>query len=157
MLISHYSSIYTKHADSVELSAFLEGVRTGKWQDIVLQVRSTSDKSERDKLKKSAPLVTVSGSFSDRKDDALKEHSGFIAIDIDNIDDPAETKKRIGADPYIYSAFISIGGNEFGIPANVDNGHYAIARFHFRPRRAHPQIPESAEGVAGKEASHSQQ
>ena len=111
MLISHYESIFTKHSSDVELSAFLEGVRTGKWQDIVLQVRATSDKSERDKLKKSAPLVTVSGSFSDRKDDALREHSGFIAIDIDNIDNPEDVKTQLKADSYIYSAFVSISGH----------------------------------------------
>jgi predicted P-loop ATPase len=127
MLISHYSSIYTKHADSVELSAFLEGVRTGKWQDIVLQVRSTSDKSERDKLKKSAPLVTVSGSFSDRKDDALKEHSGFIAIDIDNIDNPEEAKKLVQADSYIYSAFTSISGHGLCLVMRIDGTRHADA------------------------------
>jgi hypothetical protein len=127
MLISHYSSIYTKHADSVELSAFLEGVRTGKWQDIVLQVRACKDKAERDKLKKSAPLVTVSGSFSDRKDDALKEHSGFIAIDIDNIDNPEEAKKLVQADSYIYSAFTSISGHGLCLVMRIDGTRHADA------------------------------
>ena len=127
MLISHYSSIYTKHADSVELSAFLEGVRTGKWQDIVLQVRACKDKSERDKLKKSAPLVTVSGSFSDRKDDALKEHSGFIAIDIDNIDNPEEAKKLVLQDSYIYSAFTSISGHGLCLVMRIDGTRHADA------------------------------
>jgi len=127
MLISHYSSIYTKHADSFELSSFLEGVRTGKWQDIVLQVRATPDKAERDKLKKSAPLVTVSGQFSDRKDDALKEHSGFIAIDIDNIDNPEEAKKLVQADSYIYSAFTSISGHGLCLVMRIDGTRHADA------------------------------
>ena len=63
----------------------------------------------KDLKKKTAPLVTPSGSFSERKVDSLRKHSGFIAIDIDNIDDPAATKKRISADAFLYSAFISIG------------------------------------------------
>ena len=72
MIISQYDSIYNTKDTDIELSFFLEGVRTGKWQDIVLQVRATKDKDERDKKKKSAPLVTVSGSFSARKDEALR-------------------------------------------------------------------------------------
>jgi predicted P-loop ATPase len=105
----------------------LEGVRTGKWQDIVLQVRATPDKAERDKLKKSAPLVTVSGQFSDRKDDALKEHSGFIAIDIDNIDNPEEAKKLVQADSYIYSAFTSISGHGLCLIVKIDGTRHADA------------------------------
>jgi hypothetical protein len=105
----------------------LEGVRTGKWQDIVLQVRSTSDKSERDKLKKSAPLVTVSGSFSDRKDDALKEHSGFIAIDIDNIENPEEAKTQLKADSYVYAAFTSISGHGLCLVMRIDGTRHADA------------------------------
>ena len=105
----------------------MEGVRTGKWQDIVLQVRACKDKSERDKLKKSAPLVTVSGSFSDRKDDALKEHSGFIAIDIDNIENPEEAKKLVQADSYIYAAFTSISGHGLCLVMRIDGTRHADA------------------------------
>ena len=105
----------------------MEGVRTGKWQDIVLKVRATPDKAERDKLKKSAPLVTVSGQFSDRKDDALKEHSGFIAIDIDNIDNPEEAKKLIQGDSYIYAAFTSISGHGLCLIVKIDGTRHADA------------------------------
>ncbi len=127
MLISHYNSIYTKQADDVELTSFLEGVRTGKWQDIVLQVRATPDKEERDKKKKSAPLVTISGQFTDRKDEALTAHSGFIAIDIDNIDNPEETKKLIQADSYIYAAFTSISGHGLCLIVRIDGTRHADA------------------------------
>jgi hypothetical protein len=127
MLISHYNSIYTKQADDVELTSFLEGVRTGKWQDIVLQVRATPDKEERDKKKKSAPLVTVSGQFTDRKDEALTAHSGFIAIDIDNIDNPEETKKLISSDSYVYAAFTSISGHGLCLIVKIDGTRHADA------------------------------
>ena len=105
----------------------MEGVRTGKWQDIVLQVRACKDKAEREKFKKSAPLVTVSGSFSARKDDALKEHSGFIAIDIDNIDNPEEAKKLVQADIYIYAAFTSISGHGLCLVMRIDGTRHADA------------------------------
>ena len=127
MLISHYKNIYDSQDIDIELSSFLEGVRTGKWQDIVLQVRSTPDKAERDKLKKTAPLVTVSGSFSARKDDAIRAHSGFIAIDIDNIDNPEDTKKLIQGDSYIYAAFTSISGHGLCLIVKIDGTRHLDA------------------------------
>lgn len=127
MIISQYDSIYNTKDTDIELAAFIEGVRTGKWQDIVLQVRATPDKDERDKKKKSAPLVTVSGSFSARKDEALRAHSGFIAIDIDNIENPEETKKLIAADAYIYAAFTSISGHGLCLIIRIDGTRHLDA------------------------------
>jgi predicted P-loop ATPase len=127
MLISHYKNIYDKQDVDIDIQGFLENIRTGKWQDIVLDVRSCENKEERDKKKKSAPLVTVSGSFSDRKDEALRAHSGFIAIDIDNIDNPEETKKIIAADPYIYAAFTSISGHGLCLIMRIDGNRHLDA------------------------------
>jgi predicted P-loop ATPase len=92
-----------------------------------LQVRSTPDKAERDKLKKTAPLVTVSGSFSARKDDAIRAHSGFIAIDIDNIDNPEDTKKLVQGDSYVYAAFTSISGHGLCLIMKIDGTRHLDA------------------------------
>lgn len=92
-----------------------------------MQVRATSDKEERDKKKKSAPLVTVSGSFSARKDDAIRAHSGFIAIDIDNIDNPEETKKLVQGDSYVYAAFTSISGHGLCLIVKIDGTRHLDA------------------------------
>jgi predicted P-loop ATPase len=127
MLISHYKNIYDSQDIDIELSSFLEGVRTGKWQDIVLQVRATADKEERDKKKKTAPLVTISGSFSARKDDAIRAHSGFIAIDIDNIDNPEDTKKLVQGDSYVYAAFTSISGHGLCLIVKIDGTRHLDA------------------------------
>ncbi len=92
-----------------------------------MQVRSTPDKAERDKLKKSAPLVTVSGSFSARKDDAIRAHSGFIAIDIDNIDNPEDTKKLVQGDSYVYASFTSISGHGLCLIMKIDGTRHLDA------------------------------
>jgi hypothetical protein len=127
MLISHYKNIHDSQDTDIELASFLEGVQTGKWQDIVFDVRNAPTKEIKDLKKKTAPLVTVSGSFSARKDDALRKHSNFIAIDIDNLDDAAETKRRIGQDPYLYSCFLSIGGNGLCIIVKMDGTRHLDA------------------------------
>jgi hypothetical protein len=127
MLISHYKNIHDSQDTDIELASFLEGVQTGKWQDIVFDVRNAPNKEIKDLKKKSAPLVTISGSFSARKDDALRKHSNFIAIDIDNLEDAAETKKRISQDPFIYAAFLSIGGNGLCLIIKIDGTRHLDA------------------------------
>ena len=127
MLISSYKNVLDKQDTDIELDTFLEGVQLGKWQDVALDVRNAPTKEIKALKKKNAPVFAISGSFAERKADGLRKHSNFIAIDIDNIDDPAETKKRIGADPYIYSAFISIGGNGLCLIIKIDGTRHLDA------------------------------
>jgi predicted P-loop ATPase len=127
MLISSYKNVHDKQDKDIEIDNFLEGVRTGRWEDIALEVRNAPSKDIRDLIKKRAPLVTPSGSFAERKVDGLRKHSGFIAIDIDNLEDPAATKKRIGADPYLYAAFISISGQGLCLIVKIDGTRHLDA------------------------------
>ena len=127
MLISSYKNIHDSQDTDIELASFLEGVQSGKWQDIVFDVRNAPTKEIKDLKKKTAPLVTISGSFSARKDDAIRQHSGFIAIDIDNLEDAAAVKERIGADHYLYSCFLSIGGNGLCLIVKIDGTRHLDA------------------------------
>jgi predicted P-loop ATPase len=119
--------VHDKQDVDIEIDSFLEGVQTGKWQDIALEVRNAPNKEIKDIIKKKAPLVTPSGSFSERKVDGLRKHSNFIAIDIDNLDDAPTTKARIGADPYIYAAFISISGQGLCLIIKIDGTRHLDA------------------------------
>jgi predicted P-loop ATPase len=109
--ISIYNNAcHTKGGKEIPLDIFLYETRDGKYQDVVLPIRAISDKEKRDQRKKStAPGVTISGTFSERTDSGIISHSGFIAIDIDNVD-PEEVKSLICPDRYVYAAFTSIGG-----------------------------------------------
>jgi predicted P-loop ATPase len=127
MLISLYKNIHDSQDKDIEIDNFLEGVRSGRWQDIALEVRNAPNKEIKELKKKTAPLVTVSGSFSARKDDAIRKHSNYIAIDIDNLDDAAATKERISADPYIYAAFISISGKGLCLIIKIDGTRHLDA------------------------------
>ena len=127
MLISLYKNIHDSQDKDIEIDNFLEGVRSGRWQDIALEVRNAPNKEIKELKKKTAPLVTVSGSFSARKDDAIRKHSNYIAIDIDNLDDAAATKERISADSYIYAAFISISGKGLCLIIKIDGTRHLDA------------------------------
>ena len=127
MLISLYKNIHDSQDKDIEIDNFLEGVRSGRWQDIALEVRNAPNKEIKELKKKTAPLVTISGSFSARKDDALRKHSNYIAIDIDNLEDAAATKDRIGNDPYLYAAFISISGKGLCLIIKIDGTRHLDA------------------------------
>ena len=127
MLISSYKNVHDKQDKDIEIDNFLEGIRSGRWQDIALEVRNAPNKEVKDLIKKKAPLVTISGSFAERKVEGLRKHSNFIAIDIDNLDDPDATKKRIGDDAYIYAAFISISGQGLCLVIKIDGSRHLDA------------------------------
>jgi predicted P-loop ATPase len=127
MLISSYKNVHDKQDKDIEIDNFLEGIRSGRWQDIALEVRNAPNKEVRDLIKKKAPLVTISGSFAERKVEGLRKHSNFIAIDIDNLDDPDATKKRIQNDQYIYAAFISISGQGLCLVIKIDGSRHLDA------------------------------
>ena len=127
MLISHYKNIHDTQDTDIEFDNFLEGVRSGRWQDIALEVRNAPTKEIRDLKKKTAPMVTISGSFAARKDDSIRKHSNLIAIDIDNLDDAVATKNRIGADPFVLAAFISISGKGLCLIIKIDGSRHLDA------------------------------
>lgn len=109
-LISIYKNIReTKNGSEIPVDIFFESIRNGKWQDIVLPIRAM-EPAARDEAKKRVPYVTLSGTFSERTDNGLREHSGLIGIDIDDVDDPEELKSLLCPDPYILAAFRSISG-----------------------------------------------
>lgn len=108
--ISLFDNAFAKESNEViPVDMFFENIRNGAWQDIVLPLRALRGE-ERDKAKKRVPCVTLAGTFSTRRDDGLVDHSGLIAIDIDELQEPGKMKEKLSKDPYVYAAFVSIGG-----------------------------------------------
>jgi hypothetical protein len=112
----------SKDRTDIPIDIFLMNIQSGKWQDIVIKLRVTLDNihktildpKERDKQKQAAkravlPYACISGTFSNRNNEGLLEHSGHIAIDIDD-SDPEETKRKLRNDKYVYSMFTSCSG-----------------------------------------------
>ena len=84
---------------------YIEGVKNGRWQDEVLNVRTGKWPKEQ------AQGVTASGVFTSRAIDGLKSHSGIIVMDFDaNMNLNIEVDE-IYADPYILAGHESISGN----------------------------------------------
>lgn len=109
--ISFYKDIKDISGTEVDINMFLMDIQQGKWQDIVLPIRATQDKKERNKIKERLPNVCISGVFAERKDASLKKHSGYIAIDLDGLGNELEAARSIlSKDPYCYACFSSVSG-----------------------------------------------
>src|SRR5690606_26015967 len=108
--ISRYKTVKDNIGTDISMVDFIKGIRDGQWQDEVLSVRNAKTKEEKDNQKKKLEAVTISGYFEKRSVSGLRHHSGFLAMDIDNVDNPNAIKKQIEKDPYIYAAFISVSG-----------------------------------------------
>jgi hypothetical protein len=129
--LSVYKRIHDiESTEVIPIDIFLENIKEGAWQDIVIPIRANKDKKERDELKKRiAPSVTLSGVFSPtRHDDKLAAHSGFIGVDIDDLGANVEAfKTMISQDKYVYSIFTSISGYGVCVVVRIDPDHHRDA------------------------------
>jgi len=121
--ISIYKNIYQNQSrDLIPLDIFLESIKSGKWQDVVLKIRCIKDHADRKAAKEKLPYVTLSGMFTkERKASEITNHSGFIGMDIDNIASELEgLRNMLSSDPYIYSIFTSVSGTGLCVIFKID-------------------------------------
>jgi len=129
MIVSIAKNLYTNELHETSVEKALERIALGKSKELVQELRSM-DKSERGRVKKNLPIVLFSGRFTGRKDELLKEHSGYIVLDFDNLDNINQVKQSIGSDKFVYSCWISPSGN--GLKALVRVTNPERHREHFR-------------------------
>lgn len=108
----------------VELNSFLEKIKEGTWEDKVNKIRAEKDKVTRQKLKSNLPYVTISGTFNNRSLKGLKAHSGFICIDIDNIDNIELLEEQLKKDSYIYSFYRSVSGYGLAVIIKINGSKH---------------------------------
>lgn len=122
-------SIYTAVKDItskevIPMDIFLDRIQEGYWQDIVLPIQAEVDDDKRKELKRTAPGVTIAGQFEKRADNALIKHSGFIAVDLDDVENINEAKSLICPDPHVYACFTSISGRGLCLLFKINPGKH---------------------------------
>jgi len=115
----------TTHPTKLTVDTFIKYVKEGKWRDEVESVReklkTATNKDERGRAKSSLPNATMSGYFEKRGAKNLVKHSGYILIDIDDIQDSIDSVfKQLKKDPYSYAIFKSVSGNGLGVVVKID-------------------------------------
>jgi len=108
--VSIYKDFNDLQGHTISVLGALERIRNGKSKALVEQAREAKTKKEADELKKKLPAVCFSGTFSKRKDSELLEHSGYIVLDFDNVEDMAQKRSELCSVRYITAVWESPSG-----------------------------------------------
>lgn len=107
-------------------------IRDGTYEDAIHQLRKATDKEERRRMKMALPCMTVSAIMEGgKKLEHIKEHSGYLIADIDNLtpDEFQRTRLILERDEYTYAVFTSAGGA--GLCAIVKTSKWAKEQDHY--------------------------
>jgi hypothetical protein len=84
------------------------------------ELRRLTDQKEQQEFKKTFPYVTFGGTFTSRANDKLIDHSGYLCIDLDHIEDIPAVKDQILKHYVPALMFISPSGNGLKVVFSVD-------------------------------------
>ena len=134
-----------KPALDVTLEQALNKIKAPEQKEDIEKIRATTDKAVRKVLKNNLDYFTFSGSFKERTEQGLIQHSNIMCIDFDlngwkkvkqedntvvevfetsfNI---AEIKERLSADLYTLAVFVSPSGDGLKVLVKIDGTeHFA--------------------------------
>lgn len=66
------------------------------------------------------PCILFSGEFTKREDRCIVEHSGFICLDFDKLNEPERFRDDLKIYPFVYSAFLSPSGDGVKAIARIE-------------------------------------
>ena len=120
----------TPYRDITLLDAYR--VITGKYyKPQTKKLRFISDKQENRHYKSTHfPYCTFSGIFTRRNEDSLINHSNYIALDFDHIENIEILKRQLLKDPYFQTELLFVSPNGAGLKwlVSIDvNGKYSHA------------------------------
>jgi hypothetical protein len=152
MQVSFYKNIAdTTNKTIINIDAFLKGIKTGKYKKQIEILRNAESKKIQTDLKKQLPNITASGIFSERKDAAIKSHSGLKQIDFDNVENLQTTKATLQNDKYTFASFLSPTGTGIKLLVRIDPLHdkdvYKALEHHYKTNYS-LQLDTSCSNVA---------
>lgn len=101
----------TKTPHYLPIEKVLQRIKDCKIQTKIDELRNEPNEKRRGQLKKMLPCICFSGKFTSRSDKTITEHSGYIILDFDKLDNAEDFKISLKRFSFIYSAFISPSGN----------------------------------------------
>jgi hypothetical protein len=115
-------------SEDITLEEFAKHLKSGKYKEIINEIRNAPDKAIRNELKRfKLDFVTVSGQFTKRNGTNLIKHSGLLCLDFDEVDHPNELKAKLERDTKLCPKliFISPSGNGIKCIVEIDVGKYS--------------------------------
>jgi hypothetical protein len=101
----------------------IAAIRDGRWREYLDEIRRETDKEYANKLKAYLPGVLFSGKFSERKNDALVQHTGLLCADLDKLNGELQNaREKLLVSRYLWALFTSPSGQGlkavFRVPAD---------------------------------------
>lgn len=131
--VTFYNTATGTESVDAPLMQLLSAIQEGRWKDKVDKLRGMIKRGEP-KEKQQAykarelPAIAISGIFPQRRRAAeLGEHSGFIAIDIDDVDNLDTARAELYADDYTYAGFVSVSGRGLCLIVRIDGNRHLDA------------------------------
>ena len=129
-MITAYKNIYATEPFYLTIDKALERIKSGKSKQMVTDIRTTQDKDKASELKKNLPSICFSGKFTERKDECLVEHSGYLILDFDHVEDIDYKKHEVFKYEFVKAAWVSPSGN--GVKALVKIADKKKHKEHFQ-------------------------
>ena len=115
--VTIYPKVYGKHEPNyIKLGTALDRIKNGAKNISLIQELREGDKSK----KKELPIVCFSGTFNERNDEGIIDHSSLIVVDFDHVD-VDHVKALLCMDDYVYSCWTSPSGD--GLKALIRISH----------------------------------
>ena len=142
-MITIFRNIFSKEPYYISIEDALKRIKDGVSKDKVLEIRATIDKEKSSKLKANLPSLCFSGKFKkDRRDIDLIEHSGYIILDFDHVQDVQAKKDELADKQYVKAVWVSPSGN--GIKALIKIADKTKHREHFQALQdIYPDVDKS--------------
>ena len=128
-MVTAYKNIFDKTPHYRTVDEMLARIKEGRSKEKVEEIRNCIDKERQNKLKCNLPSVCFSGKFTERKDECLQEHSGFICLDFDDVPELRDFQTDLINLTYVYACWVSPRGN--GLKALVKIADTKKHREHF--------------------------
>lgn len=143
MIATVFENIFSKKPYYFSIEKCLDRIAKGTSKTLVEEIRATLDKEKANNLKQNLASVCFSGKFGkDRKDDQLIEHSGFIVLDFDNVEDLRGKQTDVISNDFVYACWVSPSGN--GLKALIRIADGKKHREHFEAlQEVFPEIDRS--------------
>jgi hypothetical protein len=132
--VSMVSNAHSTACQSVSVAEIIADIQGGKWQQSIDEIRNTFKLAQENganpkdavfELKMALPAILWSGFFTVRNKSGIKQHSGFLVADIDNLSEPEIQRVRstLQSDPHVLTLFASPTETGlkvvFRVPANT--------------------------------------
>jgi len=114
-LFNSKSTPYTMTIEQV-----FERIKNGvKIQDLIINIRKSTDVNEKRLLKAKLPCIVFGGIFKERRQDGLVEHSGLMVLDYDHLKNKDEVFANICKNKHVVSAFTSPSGDGLKVVVKI--------------------------------------